>query len=98
MFRVTRISDFAGPGAQRATQAWQTINTQPSWIVKAATLVFLLVVGIPILLLVLLALILATAVFAVLWGVNRVLAGFRGVLPRNDGRENVRVIRRVDGP
>ena len=98
MFRVTRISNIAGPGAQRASQAWQAINTQPSWIVKATTLAFLLVVGIPVLLLVLVALIVAAALFTVLWGVNRLITAFRGALPRDDGRENVRVIRRIDGP
>ena len=61
---------------------------------RAALLVFLIVVGLPLLALFLVALFLATIVFAVLAGVNFVLLKIRGILPRNDGRENVRVIQR----
>ena len=70
----------------------------PSWAVRAAALAFAIVIGLPLLLLFLLALLAATIVFAALWGANRVFAGLRGLLPRSDGRENVRVITRSDDP
>ena len=98
MFRVVRMTEYVDRGRERAGAAWQTVNTQPSWIVKTTVLVFLLVIGVPILLLLLLALFAAVLVFAVLWGANRLLGGLRGVLPGRGGRENVRVIRRIDGP
>ena len=94
MIRIDRISTFSGSGAQRAAAAWQTAASQPSWVARAALLVFLIVVGLPLLALFLVALFLATIVFAVLAGVNFVLLKIRGILPRNDGRENVRVIQR----
>ncbi len=98
MFRVIRIAQYANQSQQRATAAWRAINTQPSWIVKATTFVFVLVIGVPLLLLLLLALLAAAALFAVLWGVNQIILGAKGVLPKDDGRKNVRVIRRTDGP
>ena len=63
----------------------------------SALIRFLLVVALPVLLLVVLALVVATLVFTVLWLANKVLELLRPVLPRRDGRENVRVIRRPDG-
>jgi len=97
MFRVVRIAQYANQGQQRATAAWQRINTQPSWIVKATALAFILVVGVPIVLLILLALVVASVLFAILWGVNQIILGFKGFLPEREGRKNVRVIRRIDG-
>ncbi len=94
MIRIDRISTFSSEGAQRAASAWQTASRQPSWITRATLLVFLVVVGLPLLMLFLLALCAATIVFGVLAGVNFILLKIRGVLPRNDGRKNVRVIER----
>ncbi len=51
-------------------------------------------VGLPILLLLVMAVIFAAAVFGVLALVNAVLVRLRGALPQRDGRSNVRVIRR----
>jgi hypothetical protein len=93
------MTEYVDRGRQRAGAAWQTVNTQPGWIVKTTVVVFLLVIGVPILLLLMFALIAAALIFAVLWGVNALLGALRGILPRRgDGRENVRVIRRMDGP
>ena len=94
MHRVSPFSNFTTPGAQRATAIWQTAASQPSWISRAVLVTFLLVIGIPIFLLVLLALLVATVVFALLWGANALMTKMRGVLPRRDGRQNVRVIQR----
>jgi uncharacterized membrane protein HdeD (DUF308 family) len=93
--RVTRISSFTTDGGPRVVRtAWHTVQSQPSWIVRATTMAFLIIVGIPILLVVLLALFVSTVVFLVLAGCARLIGGVRRVLPADDGRENVRVIRR----
>ena len=94
MIRIDRISTFSTSGAQRAATAWQTAAAQPSWITRVTMLVFLVVVGLPLLLLILLALFAATVVFFALAAVNFVLSRFRRILPRDDGRQNVRVIER----
>ena len=94
MIRIDRISTFSGNGAHRAAAAWQTAASQPSWVARAALVVFLIVIGLPLMLLFLLALLLAVIVFTALAGVNFIIAKVRGILPRSDGRENVRVIQR----
>lgn len=96
---MIRVVPIVTEGRQRAGTAWQRINTQPSWVVKASIIAFALVIGVPLLLLVLAAVLVGTLVFLVMLCMHSVWAWFRGaVLPRRDGRENVRVIRRVDGP
>lgn len=91
---------FVYPGGEQFASAFQAASRQPNWVIKAAVIVFLLVVGIPILLLLLTAAILATAVFAVLTGINRLLLALRGGTPRPPGgpgdtrRKNVRVLQR----
>jgi uncharacterized membrane protein HdeD (DUF308 family) len=94
MFRVN-VRNYATSGSERASAAWQSINAQPSWLARAVVWAFLLVVALPVLLLLFVALLVATVVFGVLWLVNQALLLVR---PRRDGRENVRVIRRADGP
>ncbi|HRP63869.1 MAG TPA: hypothetical protein PK400_11285 [Phycisphaerales bacterium] len=96
MIRITRISTFAQEGAGRAGAAWRTVASQPSWITRIALMAFLIIVGLPILLLLLFALLVATIVFVILALINAVLVRLRGAMPRNDGRENVRVIRRAE--
>tara|TARA_Y100000589_G_scaffold325045_1_gene362195 strand:- start:5529 stop:5900 length:372 start_codon:yes stop_codon:yes gene_type:complete len=88
---------FVYPGGDRFASVFQAASRQPSWVMRAATITFLLVVGIPIMLLLLLAAIVATTVFAVLIGVNRVIGLFTGRAVRPGGpddarRQNVRVI------
>jgi len=94
MMRVIRMAQYANEGQQRATAAWQALNTQPSWVVKATIAAFVLVVGVPIVLLLVFAFFVSAVLFGVLWCVNQVIGGFRGALPQREGRENVRVIRR----
>ena len=97
MIRVTRITSTASRGAQRAGAAWSSVDAGPSvWVARAASIAFTLVIGLPLLALLLLALLVATVVFALLWMVNRVLLVFRPRRPDTEGRENVRVIRRVE--
>ena len=65
---------------------------------RVAAITFLVIVGIPIMLLLLLAAIVATAVFAVLVGINRALGFFGRKSPSAPGgaedarRRNVRVM------
>ena len=87
---MTRFARIATEGSQRAGTAWRTISAQPSWITRATIVAFIIVIGV----LLLAALLAASVVFAVLYCVNQIIGLFRGLLPRGDGRENVRVIRR----
>lgn len=81
-------------GSEHAGQAWRAVQSQPSWIARLAGAIIVLVIAVPFVLLVLLALLAGVVVFGALALVNVVVAWVRGVLPRHDGRENVRVIRR----
>ena len=89
---------FVYPGGDRFASIFQAASRQPSWAMRAATVTFLIVVGIPIMLLLLLAAIIATTVFAVLIGVNRIIGVFRGRPNSRPGgsndarRQNVRVM------
>ena len=94
MMNDPRQFNFINPGAQRMAGVLHQINRQPNWIMKAVGLTFLIVVGVPILILLLLAAVLAMVVFAVLTGCN-LLLGRRAKGPTRDaGRQNVRVIDR----
>ncbi len=93
-----RVTQFAVSSFDRAGGTFRFAARQPSWIARATLIAFLLVIGAPILLVLLLALLVGVVVFGVLAGVNRVVTGVRGVMPRDDGRENVRVIQRSNTP
>ena len=89
-----RQFNFINPGAQRMVGVLHQINRQPNWIMKAAPLTFLIVIGVPILILLLLAAVVAMVVFAVLTGCNFLLGRLgKGSTP-DSGRQNVRVIDR----
>ncbi len=75
-------------------QAFQVARGQPNWAVRLAVLTFLLVVGIPILVLLMVAGLAAFLVFIVLLAINSFLNLFKGSSKRNDGRRNVRIIDR----
>jgi uncharacterized BrkB/YihY/UPF0761 family membrane protein len=98
MIRTTRITTFAEHGRDGAARVWRVAATQPGWVSRIAALTFLIVIGLPIVLLILLALLAAVVVFTVLALVSMVVMWVRGLFPQHDGRENVRVMRRVDGP
>lgn len=87
---------FSNQGSQRLAGVFRTVQSQPSWISRAALLVFVLVIGIPILLLALLAVFAAVVVFGMLSLFHGLTTRLRGLMPRNDGRANVRVMHRVE--
>ncbi len=90
---MSRFQTYAGQGTRRATVAWQTLNAQPSWITRITIAVFVIVIAIPAIAMLVFALVAASLVFLVLWGVARIARAFHRVFPADDGRENVRVIR-----
>lgn len=94
MAQWIRFSNFATDSAGRAASTYRYVSQQPSWVVRAALWAFIIVIGLPILLLLLLAMTLAVIVFGTLALINAVLVRIRGGLPRHDGRSNVRVIDR----
>jgi hypothetical protein len=65
---------------------------QSSWLMRLGVLVFALVIGIPAAALVFVAALLAAVVFGALIVLRAIAGGFQQLLPRNDGRSNVRVI------
>lgn len=79
---------------------YQKVARQPSWVTKAAILAAVLVIGIPLVLIALAALLVALAVFTALSLLVNGLAVLRQLLtgqtlrPPSAGRRNVRVIRR----
>ena len=83
---------FVSPGGARAAEAFRRINQQPSWVMKTAALVFLLVFGLPILLLLVLAAIAASVVFAILGLFNSLMGGVKKRRGPEAKRRNVRVI------
>lgn len=96
MINSQRLNDFFNAGSEQSGTVWRTVSRQPSWITKLTVLVFIIVIGIPILLLVLAGAIVAMCVFGVLMlfhlGKMKITQLFAG----NEGRQNVRVIRRDD--
>ncbi|MBM44152.1 MAG: hypothetical protein CMJ36_03945 [Phycisphaerae bacterium] len=82
------------PGSARAAEAFRRINQQPSWVMKAAALAFLIVFGLPILLLLVLAAIAASVVFAILGLFNALVGGAKSRRGPEAKRRNVRVINR----
>jgi len=96
MIRITRVTTFANEGAGSAQRVWQTVARQPSWITRVAMLAFFIIIGLPIMFLLLIALLVAIVLFGSLALVNAVWIRLRSVFAsRDDGRENVRVIRRT---
>lgn len=90
-----RIYNFTNAGGQRVANAYRFVSSQPSWLSRTALLVFLLVVGLPLFLLFLFALLLALAAFIVLAGANALIQSVKRLFGGgNEGRSNVRVITR----
>ncbi|MDG2292372.1 MAG: hypothetical protein P8L37_06910 [Phycisphaerales bacterium] len=85
---------FISPGSEQVAGAFRRINRQPNWVLRTAVLVFLLLVGLPILALLLIAAVVATVVFAILAGWNSLLNLLRGSKKQERRRKNVRVIDR----
>lgn len=91
-----RVFTFVTSGTNRAQQAWRVAARQPGWITRLTALTFLIVIGVPILLLLLLALVASAIIFGVLVFFNGLMMRLRGVTPKRDGRRNVRVIQRSE--
>ena len=85
---------FINFGGDRMAEAFQVARRQPNWATRAAVLTFLIIIGIPILLLVLLATLAAALVFSVLMSINWVASRFSARKSPEHGRRNVRVINR----
>jgi len=85
---------FVNLGSDRMAQAFQAAQGQPNWVVRLAILTFLLIIGIPILLLLMAAGLAAALVFMVLSAINWVMVRLGGAKSKDDGRRNVRVIKR----
>ena len=98
MLRITRIHTYTSQGAQSASQAWHRVAAQPSSITRIALLTFLFVIGIPILLLLMVAIVLSVIVFTLLSLSYGIWMRLRGTVPRKDGRENVRIMHRPGAP
>ena len=94
MFRTVRIANLNHPGFQRAARAYQVAAAQPSWITRLALFTFLLVIGLPLMLLFLFALLTATVVFGTLALGHLMILKLKGLMPVQNGRENVTIIRR----
>ncbi len=91
---VVRLHPFGSQQRDRVARGYRWAQSQPSWIVRLAVLTFLLVVGLPILLLVMFAVLAASVVFGGLALFHTALDKLRGLPSYRDGRKNVRVIRR----
>lgn len=96
MTQWSRISTFANDGTGRVFSTYRYVQRQPSWITRAALYVFLIVVGLPIALFLLLAFALAVVVFGTLALGYALVQRVRRMIPGSDGRSNVRVIVRDD--
>ncbi len=83
----------------RAGQWYAQINQQPGWVTKTALTLALLVVVVPIVILTLAAVCVGILALLILGTIARIARFFSnpfnaGTKPRNDGRQNVRVIER----
>ena len=92
--RVVRFQVFGPASRERLARGYRWAHGRPSWVARATALTFLVVVGLPILLLVALAGLAAALVFGVLALAEAGLRALRGGAGGEGGRENVRVIRR----
>ena len=96
---MQRVIHIEAIGAQRDrwVRGYRWATSQPGWVVRLALVTFLLVVVIPFAVLLLLAFVAAAVVGGALAFGHAAISGIRGLF-QGDGRANVRVIRRDDGP
>jgi hypothetical protein len=95
MTPFTVNSMFTSAGTGPAAAALRSVQSQSS-IARLFLVLVLLVIAIPLAIVMLFAAMIAGVFILGLIGVNRALRRLKGLLPRTDGRENVRVIRRVE--
>jgi hypothetical protein len=96
MFQATRITMISSAGAERVSTVFRAVQSHPGWIKRWALLAALIVIGVPIFLLVMLAVMAGVLVFGGLAAGNALANRIRGLMPRSDGRSNVRVIQRAE--
>lgn len=97
MERVVRVRTFTNDQRQRAARAFQWVARQPSWVTKFAMVAFLIVIGIPVFIILMLAIVASVIVFGGLAALNLLVIRLRSLLPHAEGRSsNVRVIDRRD--
>lgn len=96
MAQWLRIWQVAGACKNRIAVTASTLQSKPNWAMRVALLVAAMVIMLPIVLLTMLALMLGIIVFGVLAGASVIVTRLRGLMPRADGRENVRVVRRAE--
>jgi cobalamin synthase len=96
MFDVPRITTFSAKATDAAGSTVRMIRAQPNWLIRLLALVFVIVVVLPFALLLIVVVLVAAVAIAALAGVRAAINRLRGLLPRDDGRSNVRVVRRVD--
>ena len=94
MDRFVTIRVFGARQRDRMLSGYEWVATRPSWLTRVALVTFLLIVGLPVLLLVGVAILAAVVVIFGLAAGHFLLAKVQGLLPARDGRSNVRVIRR----
>jgi len=95
MFRTTRFSILTAEGANRVGTVFHTLRSQPGWITRLALLTVFIIIGLPIVLLVMIALLAGIFVFGLLAAINILIWRIRARLT-GDGRQNVRVIQRIE--
>jgi hypothetical protein len=90
------IRDFGQQQRERWARGYRWASSQPSWVARASLLAFMIVVGLPMAILFMLALLAAIVVFGTLAIGHLVLAKVRALFSGDrdtEGRENVRVRR-----
>ena len=92
----SRISAFSSTATDAAGSTVRMIRAQPNWLIKLLALIFVIVVVLPLALLMIVVVLIAALVIAVLAGIRVLMGRLRGLLPRDDGRSNVLVMRRPD--
>ena len=95
MWTTSRVSEYAGRGANQLVFTWRAVNAQPSWAIRA-TAVLVAILAIPLFMLVMLLIVAALVFLFALGAVAALFGKLRGAFPRDDGRRNVRVIERRD--
>jgi hypothetical protein len=96
MIRFDSQSRFIGDGASRVAAVLGTVRSQPNWMVRLAAWAALIVLIVPVVLLGMLALVAGVVTFTILAAASLLLARVRKLMPRDDGRANVRVIERIE--
>jgi hypothetical protein len=96
MINSTRITAFSAGATDAAGTTVRMIRAQPNWLVRLLAVIFVIVVVLPLTLLMIVVVLVAAVVIACLVGIRALVNRLRGLLPRHDGRSNVRVVRRTD--